>query len=78
MSKGAIARTGRGFPIYADFEDTYKAQVRVIESSSAERNCVWVFIDDGEIKDNDGAAHLTRKQAKKLRNALNAWLEETK
>ena len=69
-----IGRTNRGFPIFADFQDRYNAHVRVITSSSAEEDQVWIFTDGGFTESNNGAILLTPDLAVTLRDALNAWL----
>lgn len=71
-------RTARGFTIYAAFHDSYGADVSVIESSAAERSCVWIFTEGGAVQGNNGCVHMTRKQAIFLRKALNAWIKDTK
>lgn len=73
-----MKRTARGFTIYAELADSYGADVSVVESSAAERQCVWIFTDGGAVQGNHGSLHLTRKQATKVRDALNAWLKDTK
>jgi hypothetical protein len=35
--------TPRGFNVYAEFTDTYGSDIRVQQSSNAERDAVWIF-----------------------------------
>lgn len=74
MADGAYV-TPRGFNGFAEFEDTYGCTVRVQQSSSAERDCVWVYTSGGHAGDNDGHAHLNARQARILRDALNEFLD---
>ena len=78
-----ITKDHRGFRGYADIEDAYGANVRVKESSACvvegdayddPRGYVWIFIEGGSLSSNKGSAHLTADQAKKIRDALSAWL----
>jgi hypothetical protein len=71
-----IGRTSRGFAIYAEFSDGYGADVSVIQSSSAERDCVWIFTEGGAVSGNKGSVLLTKDLAVEMRDALNAWLLE--
>lgn len=70
----AIKYTDRGFGTYADFKDSYGASVVIRESSSAEQDAVWLFVRGGGVENNDGAAHLTTKQASVVITALQEWL----
>lgn len=73
-SSEPVARSLRGFPIWADFQDRYNARVRVITSSSAEEDQVWIFADGGFTDANHGAILLTPEKAVLLRKALKSWL----
>ena len=78
----------RGFTGYDEFSDAYGAQVTVHESSAASAPHVWVRVRGGgtecppgfpgipEGHVNDGAAHLNAEQARRLRDALDAFLAE--
>lgn len=49
-----VTATPRGFRVYTEFTDTYGAQVRVQESSSAAGPRVWVFANhEVELKKQD-------------------------
>lgn len=79
MSK-KIVTDNRGFRCYLEMPDAYGAEVRIKESSSAEKKCVWIFVKGGGITSsggtNDGAAHLTTAQARRVIAALKAFLED--
>lgn len=66
----------RGFLGYAQFDDTYGAQVRVKESSSANGPHVWIFVGGGRLSNNDGSAHLTIEQAVLVRDALDRFIKD--
>lgn|GEM_PF-4122640 len=68
--------TERGFTGYAQLEDSYGADVRVQDSSAAEAAHVWIFIEGGQVGDNDGSAHLNEDQARQVRDALTAFLDD--
>jgi len=73
-----MKKTSRGFNIYSEFKDSYNNQIRVQESSSAMKECVWIFCDYPEGKSvkfhagdwQSAAPHLTKAQARKLAKAL--------
>jgi len=67
--------TERGFVVYDQFEDKYGTQVRVQQSSAASEPCVWIFANE-QGKKGYGAAHLTIEQAKRIRNALDDFVQE--
>ena len=67
----------RGFREYLSLADSYGANVHVKESSSAEGAHVWIFINGGGVSNNDGSAHLSRRQAKRVHAALARWLRDT-
>lgn len=67
--------TERGFANFAEFTDSYGAEVIVRQSSNAEMDAVWVFVDGGGITGNDGAMHLSVDEATQLRDALSDYLE---
>jgi len=62
----------RGFIVFDTFADTYGSKVTVKESSSAEENRVWVFVEPTQI-DVKGAIHLNREGVDRLIAALDAW-----
>ena len=88
MSEPNRTVTERGFDSYDEFTDSYGATIRVQESSAAPAPHVWVFVDGGgteapvgfpglpEGRKNDGSAHLTVEQARRLRDALDAFIAE--
>lgn len=76
---GGVKRNSRGFREYLTMKDFYGAEVRVTESSIATRSCVWIFIKGGGVVAsggyNDGAAHLTKAQARRIIKALTKFIE---
>lgn len=76
---GGVKRNSRGFREYLTMKDFYGAEVRVTKSSIATRSCVWIFIKDGGAaaigNPNDGAAHLTKAQARRIIKALTKFIE---
>jgi hypothetical protein len=67
--------TERGFVIYDEFTDTHGTGIRVQESSSAEESRCWIFAD-GTARGTSGAPHLNVEQAKRVRDALDAFISE--
>lgn len=70
----------RGFRVYTEFIDTYKSKITVQESSSACYERCWIFINnDGKHPESnlvtDGAAHLSKQQAKWLVKALQKFID---
>jgi hypothetical protein len=74
MAEGEYV-TNRGFSGFAQFEDSYGADVRVQASSQAMYDAVWIFVKGGGIDDNEGSTHLNAQQARIVRDALNEFLE---
>jgi hypothetical protein len=70
------AVSSRGFIQYDELTDSYGANCRVVESSAAAGPHVWIFVEDGAVKGNNGSAHLDVQQATRVRDALTAWLDE--
>ena len=68
--------TERGFTIYDEFIDTYGTGVRVQESSSAEEARVWIFTDGEARGSGSGTPHLNVEQARRVRDALDAFIGE--
>ena len=66
--------TPRGFSIYDQFTDTYGATIRVQESSAATEPKVWIFAEGGMAE--NPSPHLNVEQAKRLRDALDAFISE--
>lgn len=69
-----IARTTRGFGVYADFTDSCKLSVRVHQSGAASGNFCWLSL--GEPGDST-AAHLSLDQARTVADALLGWIADT-
>lgn len=63
-----------GFTVYDEFTDTYDARVRVQQSGSAPGPRVWIFAKAGD--DSYTAPHLDIAQAKRVRDALDAFIAE--
>jgi hypothetical protein len=68
--------TPRGFTIYDQFTDGYRSEIRVQESSSAEDARVWIFAEPPNLDDPPPAPHLDVEQAKRVRDALDAFIRE--
>lgn len=79
-----VVDNDRNLGRYAKFTDSYGAEVKVSQSSSAEGPHVWIFVKGGGANDPNhhahepggAAAHLTQKQATLVRDALSEWLED--
>lgn len=70
----ARSTTERGFAIYDEFTDTYGGEVSVQESSIATDCRVWIFVR--HYRETGGGAHLNIEQAKRVRDALDAFIRE--
>lgn len=68
QSTDGLARTCRGFRVYAEFRSKGR-EVIVQESSLATERHVWVFLE------GTAAFDLNEEQARTLRDALSAFLE---
>ncbi len=68
--------THRGFTIYDEVTDSYGHVVRVQHSSSATRDAVWIFCDDGGDDRPAPSPHLDVAQATRVRDALSAFIAE--
>lgn len=68
--------TERGFYDYGSFVDDYKSEVIVRQSSSAEKDAVWIFVRGGQVKDNKGSIHLDTQLAIKLVSMLTEWIAD--
>lgn len=73
----------RGFAIYEEFTDSYGSEVRVQESSSAMGPHCWIFCANenfgypdpkGKDRSKVWTPHLTLEQARRVRDALNAFI----
>lgn len=77
---GAIGMSDaeRGWPVFADFTDLYRSNIKVQYSSRAFHPAVWVWIKGSPANhggvDSDGSGHLTLPQAKHLIESLQAWV----
>lgn len=77
--------TPRGFTGYDEFTDSRGSRIRVQLSSAAmvlsdddgvNGPFVWIFCQDADKKDD--SPHLTVPQARRLKNALAAFIRENK
>jgi hypothetical protein len=74
-ASGIIPPPGDRQVTYADFTDSYGANVIIRDSATTAREpCVWLFVSDGAVEANDGTAHLTVAQARVARDALGAFI----
>jgi hypothetical protein len=82
-----VRKTGRGFNIYAELEDSYGVGVRVQQSSAMSddghgASFVWLWVEDekhvlGHLGEKlYPALHLSPDQARQLRDALDLHLRE--
>lgn len=69
-----MKHTCRGFRIYSEFLDSYKSEVRIQESSSAEGRYCWIFTKKAGEGDIDWAPHLSVYQAKRVVKALEKFI----
>lgn len=76
MAEPDRSTTERGFIIYDEFTDTYGNQVRVQESSAATCAKVWIFCNDGCFPAKKEMPHLNVEQARRVRDALDAFISE--
>jgi len=67
--------TQRGFAIYANVHDAYGTLVRVQKSSSAEEARCWIFCQP-HLNLRVPAPHLNVEQARVVRDALTAFIDE--
>lgn len=71
--KKRVSRTSRGFAVYACFKDLYGKQIKIVKSSLATQDAVWIQ-NEIEYCDSNatplGNAHLTRPMAKRVIKAL--------
>ena len=68
--------TDRGFTVYDEFTDKYGSKIRVQESSIATEPCCWIFADAASSMAATTQPHLTVEQAKRVRDALDAFIQE--
>jgi hypothetical protein len=69
--------TDSGLTVYDEFTDTYDHEVRVVESSASGETCCWIVA--GATMTAGGrpaSAHLNVEQAKRVRDALDAFISE--
>jgi hypothetical protein len=69
-----VIANDRGFRNWGNFFDSHGANVRIVESSAATDDFVWVFVDGGALHGNDGSAHLNVEGAKQLVAGLLGWI----
>lgn len=77
-----MKRTERGFAIYSEFKDAYGQDVRIQESSWAEKGAVWIFCHkNGEDcllhlgKWQAYSPHLTKAMARQVIKALQTFVD---
>ena len=68
-----IARTARGFNMYATIIDSYGGSVRVPQSSAFGMAHLWLFTKDHE--ENEASAHLTPQNCRDMIAALELHLK---
>lgn len=69
-------KDSRGFLKFVEFVDMYGSIVTVKESSAWGMEKCWIFVhnDDPNFKQR-GSMHLNKEQARKIRDALNEFLD---
>lgn len=67
--------TDRGFEDYTEFRDTYGSLVTVRQSSSAERDAVWIFCKDNPHM-KEPSPHLSPEQAEQVADALMDFVKQ--
>lgn len=72
----ARSATPSGVAIYDQFKDQNGHGVRVQESSLATERCVWIFCEDVTGKAWGITPHLTPGMARRVRDALDAFISE--
>jgi len=72
-----MSTNDRGFYQIEPFETHYHGKMRVQESSSAERPCLFIFSDHGYGTEN-ATFHLTYKDAEKLQEQLAIMIPQLK
>ncbi|MER7361911.1 hypothetical protein [Nonomuraea wenchangensis] len=74
-TSGEPRYTQRGFRIYADdIIDSKGSKVSVVQSSSAEDDCVWIFCKNESWANPD--PHLNVEQARIVRDALSEFISD--
>jgi hypothetical protein len=68
--------TDRGLAVYDEFTDTYGSKIRVQESSAATEPKCWIFADAASSMAATTQPHLNVEQAKRVRDALDAFISE--
>ena len=84
MEWDPMKKTNRGFKIYGEYKDSRKNKIRIQESSSAEGSYCWIFVEDSSGQDaiihlgkpQSISPHLSKKQAKRIANALLRFADE--
>ena len=72
----ARGMTERGFTIYDQIADSYGSDVRVQHSSAATAAKVWIFCSKHGFPQESASPHLNLDQAKRVRDALDAFIAE--
>lgn len=65
--------TPRGFVTYDEFPDSRGSKITIRESSAASGPHVWIFCEPAY---PEGEPHLTVGQARRVRDALDAFIAE--
>jgi len=68
--------TERGFTVYDQFTDVYGSKIRVQQSSLATESCCWIFAEAASSMAATTQPHLTVEQARRVRDALDAFITE--
>lgn len=69
-------RNGRGFAVYADFQDLYGCNVHIVRSSLVGPRAVWIQNEvTHHMGEHLGNAHLSVAQAKRVIRALQAFVD---
>ncbi len=76
MAEPNRSTTERGFTVYDEFTDTYRDDVRIQESSAATGARVWIFCNKHGFPQESASPHLDVEQAKRVRDALDAFIRE--
>lgn len=75
MARRNLKRTERGFIIYSEIRDSYKNEVRVVQSSKVGGPYVWIFCHHPKDPDKATSPHLSIGQAKRIRDALTKFID---
>lgn len=77
VAKTTLRYTNRGFRDYGAIQHSYGGTVTIRQSSNAEGDFVWLFINNkGTGLDTDDAAHLSVDEAKAIIEMLSVFVRE--